>query len=77
MVVYQGHITMYCCEKQTRTVYVRVSYAERRDKKKHRGWEPIGQVCMVCGKFHRIKRLRLSQGMTTTGNIRKDERKRV
>lgn len=40
-------------------------------------WVAIGHFCRTCNKMVLEKKIKLSQGMTTTENLRKGERKRA
>jgi len=52
-------------------------YIRTLKKKRGRVWEPIGWWCPNCKYVSLDRSIRLSQGMTATESLRKDERKRV
>jgi len=60
------------CWNDMKRVYIRTL-----KKKRGRVWEPIGWWCPKCKYVSLDRSIRLSQGMTATGSLRKDEGKRV
>ena len=59
------------CGEDSNTAYI------YRKKGRIGEWVSIGHYCTYCGLFTPEKKIKLSQGVTATGNMNKDERKKL